>query len=326
VQTAAASLVSTVRAPARIRTRPAARLLGLHPVLAALLLLQAAVLLFDVLSFRSAGLSFVATNVPAAIALLLAVVGMWGYFSAYPGRNPKEWVLAETFLALALFLTLGALLGPAQYGGAAINRPYVDDALAAADAAVGVNVSTFAAWTRQHPLFVSILTRAYFTLLPQFFLPFLLLGFIFRDRRALWEFIGLMHIAAAVTVICFALWPAACPPQYYGFETVGIDQSRVYRHLAGLRDGTMTVIRVDDIDGLVSMPSFHVLGAICVTWVFRRRWWIAAPLVAVNVLLSIATFATGVHYIVDVAAAFAIFPGAVWLYRRVEPLIDPVAS
>ena len=309
-----------------MRPRAHARLLGLHAVLGGLVCVQALVLLFDLLSFNSAGLRFVAVSAPAAIAALVAVVGMWGYFAAYPGRNRKEWVLAETFLTLALFLTLGALLGPAQYGGAALNRPYIDDALAAADAAMGIDVSTLAAWTRQQPLLVEVLTRAYSTLLPQFFLPFLLLGFIFRDRRALWEYIGLMHVAAAVTVVCFALWPAACAPQHYGFHPVGIDQSRVFRHLAGLRDGTMTVVRVGDIDGLVSMPSFHVLGAMCVTWAFRRRWWMALPLLAVNVLLTLATFVTGVHYAVDVVAAFAIFPCAVWLYRRVEPLIQPAAS
>jgi hypothetical protein len=305
--------------------RPHVRLLGVHPVLVGLLCLQAAVLLFDVLSFRSAGLTFVAVNARGAVTGLLAVVGVWGYFAAYPGRNPREWVLGETFLVLALFLTLGALLGPAQYGSAALNRPYIDHALAAADAAVGVDVSTYAVWTRQHPLLADVLTRAYSTLLPQFFLPLLLLGFVLRDRKGLWEYIGLMHIAAAVTVICFALWPAACPPQHYGFEPVGIDQSRVYRHLAGLREGAMTVVRADDLDGLVSMPSFHVLGAICVTWVFRRRWWIAAPLVVVNALLTLATVATGVHYVVDVAASFALFPCIVWLYRRVEPLIEPGA-
>ena len=298
----------------------------MHPVLGGLLCVQALVLLFDVLSFRSAGLRLVALSVPAAVAGLLAVVGMWAYFAAYPGRNPKEWVIGETFLALALFLTLGALLGPAQYGGAALNRPYIDHALAAADAAMGINVSSLAAWTRGHPALAATLTRVYYTLLPQFFLPFLLLGFVFRDRRALWEYIALMHVAAAVTVVCFALWPAACAPQHYGFHPVGIDQSRVFRHLAGLRDGTMTVVRIGDIDGLVSLPSFHVLGAMCVTWAFRRRRWIVAPLIAVNVLLALATFVTGVHYAIDVVAAVAIFPCAVWLYRRVEPLIEPAAS
>jgi membrane-associated phospholipid phosphatase len=78
-----------------------------------------------------------------------------------------------------------------------------------------------------------------------------------------------------------------------------------------------------DLDGLVSAPSFHVLGAMCVTWAFRRRLWFFFPLLAVNVLLASATVLTGVHYAIDVVAAFVIFPSAVWLYRRIEHLIEP---
>ena len=288
-------------------------------------MLQGLVLLFNVLSFRAAGLHLVAPAVPAAIAVVVVLVGLWAFFFAYPGRNPKEWVIGETFLALVLFLTLGALLGPAQYGGAALNRPYVDSALAAADAAMGINVGDLAAWTRRYPLLVTGLTRAYYTLLPQFFLPFLLLGLVYRDRRALWEYVSLLHVAAFVTVVCFALWPAACAPQFYGFEPVGIDQSTVFRHLAGLRNGTMTTVRMGELDGLVSAPSFHVLGAMCVTWAFRRRPWFLAALLAVNVPLAAATVVTGVHYAVDVVAAFVIFPCTIWIYRRVEHSIDPPA-
>jgi len=325
VQTAASSISTPAAAPvARVRVRPASRALGFHPVLGGLLALQALVLLFDVVCFWWSGLRFVAVGAPGALAGLAAVLGVWAYFVAYPGRNPKEWVIGETFLTLALFLQLGALVGPAQYGAAPLNRPYVDSALAAADAAIGINVSVLAEWARHHPLVAQGLVRAYYTLLPQFFLPFALLGLVCRDRRALWEFVALMHLAALVTILCFALWPAACPPQFYGFDPVGIDQSRVYRHLAGLRSGAMTTVMVNDLDGLVSVPSFHVLGAMCVTWVFRRRPSFLWPLLAVNVLLAAATVLTGVHYVVDVLAAFAIFRVTGWLYRRVEHVIDPV--
>jgi hypothetical protein len=324
VQIAAASLSTPASSKGvRIRVRPAARALGIHPVLGGLIALQAVALLFDVASFWWTGLRFVPVQGAAAVAGLAAIFGMWGYFVTYPGRNPKEWVIGETFLVFALFLQLGALLGPAQYGGAALNRPYVDSALAAADAAVGVNVSVLSEWSRQHPMLVNVLVKAYFTLLPQFFLPFVLLGFVYRDRRALWEYVTLLHLAALVTVVCFVLWPAACAPQFYGVDPVGIDQSRVYRHLAGLRSGTMTTVSAGDLDGLVSVPSFHVLGAMCVTWAFRRRRWILAALLTVNVLLAAATVLTGVHYLVDVVAAFVIFPCMVWLYRRLEHFIEP---
>ena len=64
----------------------------------------------------------------------------------------------------------------------------------------------------------------------------------------------------------------------------------------------------------------------CVTCAFRRRSWLFVPLVAINVPLAAATVMTGVHYAVDVVAAFVIFPCTVWLYRRVEHFIEPPAQ
>ena len=322
MQTTAASISTTVRAlPSRAHTRPAARLLGIHPLLAVVASLQVAILAFDIIGFRVTGLRL-AGDLPAAIAGLVAVFALWGYFVWAPGRQAGDWVFAETFLTLALFLQLGLLVGPAQYAAAALDRPLIDGWLAAADASLGVHVPDWAEWTRQHPLIASTLVNAYFTLLPQFFAPFVLLGLVYRDRRALWEFTFHFHVAAFVTVACFALWPAACAFTYYGFESV-LDQTRFIRHFAGLRDGTMTTVTLGDIEGLVSFPSFHVAGAMVVTWAFRHRRWCLAILLALNLPLVAATVLTGAHYLIDIVASAALLAGSIWIYRRVAHFIEP---
>ena len=323
MRTATATLSTTVRPQvARTRTRPAARLLGIHPLLGVVVSLQLAIFLFDIVTFNVTGLSLAAGSVPAALGGIAAVLALWGYFVWSPGRHAGDWVFAETFLTLALFLLLGMLVGPGQYGAAALDRPLIDGGLAAADAAIGVHVPTLAEWTRQHPLVAQTLVTAYFTLLPQFFAPFVLLGLVFRDRRALWEFSFHFHVAAFVTIACFALWPAACAFTYYGFESV-IDQARFIRHFNGLRDGTMTMVTLGDIEGLVSFPSFHVAGAMAVTWAFRHRPWCLAILLALNVPLILATVLTGAHYAIDIIASGLLLAGSVWVYRRIQHVIEP---
>jgi hypothetical protein len=322
VQTAAASLSTPAASqPARVRTRPAARLLGIHPLLGVVVSFQIAILAFDVISFQVTGLRL-AGDLTAAVAGLVALFALWGYFVWAPGRQAGDWVFAETFLTLALFLQLGLLVGPGQYGAAALNRPLIDGWLAAADASLGVHVPDWAMWTRQHPLIATLLVKAYFTLLPQFFAPFLLLGLVYRDRRALWEFTFHFHVAAFVTVACFALWPAACAFTYYGFESV-IDQARFIRHFNALRDGTLTTVTLGDIEGLVSFPSFHVAGAMVVTWVFRHRRWCLAVLFALNVPLIAATVMSGAHYLIDIVASGVLLAASIWSYRRLSHLIEP---
>jgi membrane-associated phospholipid phosphatase len=86
----------------------------------------------------------------------------------------------------------------------------------------------------------------------------------------------------------------------------------------------MTVVRFDDLDGLVSFPSFHVMGAILVTWAFRRRGWILIPLMMLNTGLVISTVITGEHYVVDVLATIPLFAASLAAYRWWgRPLLTP---
>jgi len=114
-----------------------------------------------------------------------------------------------------------------------------------------------------------------------------------------------------------ALFPAECAFTFYGFESL-IDQARFIQHSEKLRAGTFQIIRLDDIEGLISFPSFHVAGAVMVTWTFRsyRAWlW---PLIVLNTGLIAATFMAGAHYVVDVLATLVIFAVSVWTYRYLQ--------
>jgi membrane-associated phospholipid phosphatase len=122
-------------------------------------------------------------------------------------------------------------------------------------------------------------------------------------------------------VISLAVFPVICPLNFYGFSPT-LDMTRFTVQFTGLRAGTFTVIRFDDLEGLVSMPSFHAAAGLMVTWCFRRyRPWVIG-LSCLNALMILATFMSGAHYFIDVVGTFVLFPVSVLLYRRwVAPLL-----
>ena len=93
--------------------------------------------------------------------------------------------------------------------------------------------------------------------------------------------------------------------------------SGLIAHIEAVRAGTFHTIRFGELEGLVSMPSFHVAGALVVTWAFRgyrRTFWTFA---ALNTLLTLSTFITGVHFFVDVLGGMALVAVILPFYRLV---------
>jgi hypothetical protein len=248
------------------------------------------------------------------IVFTACVLVAWAYYAFTPA-TAFERALAETVLVLGLLVALGVIIPPAQYAAAALGRPLIDPVLASADAALGVDVRDLAAWTRAHPTVSRWLTHAYFSLLWQFALIVPVLGVALRDRRALWEYAFHFHFCSVVTLMCFALFPAACAFSYYGFEST-IPQTRFLAHFEGVRAGTLTRLEFGRMEGLVSMPSFHVAGAMMITWVCRRHRWLLVPLLILNVALTLATFMSGAHYVVDTLGTVLMVAASVWLWNR----------
>ena len=272
-------------------------------------------LAFDIIGFRVNGLSYEWTTPAIDIGVPAALLLGWGYFVAWPGRQESDWVVAEMFLVLALFASISAIAPPGQYAAVAFKRPLVDSWLAAGDSLLGAHVPTWTAWVRGHVWFLKILLYAYLSLLGQFFLPIVLLGVWYRNRRALWEYAFHFHLCSAITVTCLAIWPAAGAFTYYDFVPA-FNLSRFIEQFSGVYTGSLTTIRPQDMEGLVSVPSFHVAGAVMVTWALRQsRFWLAI-LIPVNLTLIAATVITGTHYVTDLVATAIMCALSLWLYRR----------
>ena len=197
--------------------RPSARLLGVHRLTALLVLIQAGMLVFDIIGFRVNGLTFKWTTAAADIALPLLLIAAWAYYFAWPGREPGDWVTAELFLILALFMSISAIAPLGQYAAVAFKRPLIDSWLAAGDAMVGVHVPTLTAWTSAHSWLSKALLYAYLSLRASSscrsscWVPGIGIEWRCGIRISLSRLFG-HHVA------CVALWPVAVSSTYYGFE------------------------------------------------------------------------------------------------------------
>jgi PAP2 superfamily len=286
---------------------------ALNPVARRVIALQGAILVLTAPLYPLVGISIRWSAALPQLLTLCLLLGVWLTYVLTPSRRHKV-MFADAVLAMFLLALFTNIAGAAQYAAVALGFPQVERWLAASDAALGINVPTLTAWTGSHPIFARVLILSYFSLLPQFALPILAFGLFYTDRKSLWEYIFHFHVCLAVTLLGVALMPATVPISYYGFESL-IDQSRFIDHFTRLRSGTFNELWLNDIEGMISFPSFHVAGGLMVTWAFRghRRWF--AALAVLNTLLIASTILTGAHYGIDVVATVVLFAGSVLLWR-----------
>jgi Na+/H+-translocating membrane pyrophosphatase len=281
------------------------------------------------LSLKPAGLSIDWVSAVPFFGFDVLLAGLWIHLWKTPGGS-REWFVAEVVAAFLLIMTASHVLAPAQYVAAATKRPLVDAVLARADSVIGIDAAQLAAWTRAHPSLSTVLTTAYFSFLPQLAVLVPLVGFVARDRDAMWEAVFHFNFCAVITVVALALFPAAHAFQYLHFDST-LDQTRLIAQFNGIRDGTFTTIQFNNLEGLVSMPSFHFAGALIVMWALRRHPLLFLAAVGLNALLTASTVLTGTHYAVDLLGTLVMFQASVWCwngYARglVESTIDAPES
>jgi len=294
--------------------RPHLATLGFHRLTLLLVGLNATVALVTFPFYESFGLAidWSSFTVPL-VATAFAIAGWLGPV-ATPGRA-AELPIAESLLVFVLMAACCTVVTPAQYLAVALDRPLADGWLARADAFMGISVPEAVSWTRSHPWLVRVLWLSYFSLQAQFVAPILLLGILRRDRDRLWEFAFHFHVCLIATLLGLVLFPAMCAFGYYRFEAL-IDQTVFIRDFAALRSGTFTVLRLTELEGLITFPTFHVAGGLIVTWVFRRYAAVFAGLLLLNTLMIASTVLLGPHYAIDIVASVALVGLSILLYRH----------
>jgi len=275
--------------------------------------------LMTIASFALARLTVDVSNnpwLPLAITGLLAI----SFFYRYRRPDPHLCAVTEAAAQMLLILLFGILL---TYAALTTNFPYRDAELYAIDGALGLDRRAYLDFINSRPLLAELSGYCYQSLLPQFALVPMLLMIANQLPHLRWWMIA-FGLALITTSAISIFMPAVAAFVYLDLtpQVYANVASTVYTHvptLEALRAGTLHSIKLDNLEGLVTFPSFHTAGALMFIWALRTVPFVRWPAVALNIALIAATPIDGAHYFIDLiggaAVAFAAIAASHWLCR-----------
>jgi membrane-associated phospholipid phosphatase len=228
-----------------------------------------------------------------------------------------RWLLAGiegAFLICSLGLSLACL----SYVGAALRLPLQDLQIAALDHWLGFDWATAAEAIDHSPALLTILDAAYSTFTAQLVLTtviLLLAGRVREIDRFFVTFICASLFAEALSMLLPTLGPIsamASDTSFTRLPTIGRTTADI---VLALRSGTLRIIDLQALDGIISFPSLHAAVAILIPWHLRCHRPLFWPVLVLNVLMFISAVPSGNHYLADVlggilVAAFGIACGS----------------
>lgn len=292
--------------------------------------LVGAMAMMTIVSFALAGLTVdLRSNpwLPLAITSLLAT----SFFYRYGRPNPQLCAITEAAAQMLLILLFGILL---TYAAMAANFPYRDADFYAIDQALGLDRRAYLDFVNSRPLLAALAGYAYLALLPQFALvPMVLMVANQLPHLRRWMLAFGLALVATAAISVFTPAVAAfvyldLTPQVYANIS-----STVYTHvptLEALRAGTLHSIRLDNLEGLITFPSFHTAGALMFIWALCKVPYVRWPAIVINSALIAATPIDGAHYFIDLVGgalvAFAAIVASYWLCRYVHSDETPAVA
>jgi PAP2 superfamily protein len=254
------------------------------------------------------GLSFDwASALLPALACLALVAGAAFYRTVRPDAR-----LAAAMSATAQLTAFTAVAALLSYAIASRGGPLWDRTLLSWDLALGLDWRAYLAFVDAHPQLGLLYTLAYQSLLFQMLLAVTVLSFT-GHLIACREFVLAMILAALASILISGMIPAMAMFVQLDLnpkvDFPNLDPAAAFVHVAdlgGLRAGTLRVLSLRHLEGIITFPSFHAaLGVIFARafWVLRWTRW---PGLALNGVLIAATPIDGGHYFVDVIAGVGV--------------------
>jgi hypothetical protein len=226
------------------------------------------------------------------LAVLFVICRRWRSFPRITHRLAR---LIRTVLALVLFTNFAVILNFILTG--ILPLPRWDGALATADRALGLNWLDMYQWLTRHPAIEAGAHTVYSSLGPEMLILLFALELLGHHNQAR-AFLLWFMVSAIATVGIGTLFPAAGAFVYYHLPVAST--TGYVAQWADLRNGTLRTINPLNNQGLVVFPSFHTSLAVqcaCAAMPFR---FLRYPLLALNLLIILASPAMGGHYFIDI--------------------------
>lgn len=261
------------------------------------------------------GLSYLAGYAFTGFSSTLAMIAMLAGVSYGYGRSERSRAIAEMGYYAAMWIAFTVLGVIFTYLMARLRFPLFDAQLAGFDAGIGFDWPHWNAFVARSQAVSLLLSIAYSSLLLQIaasVIYFSHVGQTGRNAELLWTaFISLLF-----TGMLSAIFPAL--GAFHHFQTE-LPRAIHLPHLLALRDGSMNVFSLSEMQGIIAFPSFHTVMAILFMYAFRGQgaWFFLIGLLNILMLLSTPTF--GGHYLVDMVVGALVAWLAIYLVRRGHP-------
>jgi membrane-associated phospholipid phosphatase len=199
---------------------------------------------------------------------------------------------------MALLLVFSNATAVLSYLVVSTNAPLIDSTLSAWDKSIGFEWWSLFSWMQRHLLLRHIFQVVYNSLLPQLVFVVIFLGFTGRIGTLV-RFIEVIVLCSMITILISGLFPAAGAWKFYA---VGPQvDTQIVSHFDPLRNGALRTIDLLNMQGLISIPSFHTVLALLIIHSMWRSA-LAFPFLILNVAMLISTPIEGGHYLVDLLA------------------------
>jgi hypothetical protein len=256
----------------------------------------------------------------APLAVACTALSAAAFFYARVRRRDEFVMMCIGLMQVLLFSALGILLSYllARSGGA-----LWDDRFMAWDRALGLDWLGYVRFVDSDPWLAAVLGASYASLIPQVIILVLALGFTARLDQ-LRSFILAGIVCGTATILLSPLFPAVSCYVHLALTRAdfhNIDPAAGYselRDFAALRNGTMGILRLPQMQGIIAFPSYHAGLAAVTLWAFwsSRIGWLRWPGAALAAATIVSAPVNGGHYFVDVIAGLALAACSIAAARR----------
>lgn len=232
----------------------------------------------------------------------------------------REPLIADSLGTLAVNLCTSCMIGVLALAGLAVNAPLIDGALIRADDLFGLDARAVVETVAHLPVLHDPLAFAYqFSVVLLVFAPMILVGL--RRVEAAWRLCAMIALSGLTCALLSIPFPAVG-----AFSGLQLAEDIVARlpEGAGLyhmttfdayRSGLATTIRLSELQGVITFPSFHAAFACATAYAFMPLRRLRLPILIWTATVMASTIVIGGHYFVDVFAGIALF-AAVALVAR----------
>ena len=239
----------------------------------------------------------VAWRTQGLVAAASALLGLVWWIYGSIRLAPRIAGMARTGLLFILYMDAIGMFSYLVAG--TLQLPLLDRQLAQIDRMLGFDWMAYHQWLRSAPWLSRATNFCYGCVGPQLLLLVLLLDLCGRGARAREFFLSFAVSSLAVSILGGLLPAAGAFVEYAVPEAHTTPYVLAY---LGLRDGSMRVIDLLSMQGVVQFPSFHAAMAALCCYAVRDMRWLLPPSLLVNALVIAVTPVAGGHHFIDVIA------------------------